>query len=144
MSIAAWAAGAAVAIGVAALAVSRIEDGLGAGNPRSPAADLDDVRESPATPAETPASKGGQSPSVSETTIERVLSSPGGTVVARCRGAQVYLASWSPAQGYRADDVRRGPAVEARVKFESAAGEFVVDVRCVSGVPHHTIERDDH
>ena len=38
-----------------------------------------------------------------------VLTSQGGTVLAECRPAGAYLVSWSPTQGYEADDVARGP-----------------------------------
>ena len=36
---------------------------------------------------------------------DTVLGTSGGTIVARCAGGRVTLVSWSPAQGYRADDV---------------------------------------
>jgi hypothetical protein len=58
-------------------------------------------------------------------------------VTAQCIGYLAYLVSWSPAPGYRVDDVRRGPAVEALVTFVmfSTRQETTVAVRCVSGVP---------
>ena len=52
----------------------------------------------------------GSTPSHSPTSgasVTRVLTSPGGSVVARCSApssaATVYLVSWSPAQGYQVD-----------------------------------------
>jgi hypothetical protein len=67
-----------------------------------------------------------------------VLTSQGGTVVADCQLADVYLVSWSPSQGYEAGKVVRGPAVVAQVTFESAANSVTVVVSCSSGVPAAT------
>ena len=53
---------------------------------------------------------------------DRAVTSPGGTAVARCDAAGAYLLSWSRAQGYRADDVHRGPAAEVWLQFESLKG----------------------
>jgi len=41
--------------------------------------------------------------------------------------------SWSPVQGYQADDVARGPATTARVVFESSANSVTVTVTCPDG-----------
>jgi hypothetical protein len=72
-----------------------------------------------------------------------VLATAGGTVVAECVGDQVTLRSWSPAQGYRVDDVDRGPATRARVKFKAGKGNEVrTDITCVGGVP--TAATRDH
>lgn len=62
-----------------------------------------------------------------------VLTSRGGTVLAECRAAGTYLVSWSPVQGYGATDVTRGPAITARVVFESAADSVTVKVSCPDG-----------
>jgi hypothetical protein len=83
-------------------------------------------------------------------TIERVLTSRGGSLVAWCSAGRAYLASWSPAQGYHADDVRRGPAVEARLIFQGAERDVTVAIRCIAGVPEASIQErpaeghDDH
>ena len=60
-----------------------------------------------------------------------------GVLTAQCTGQLAYLVSWSPAPGYRVDDVRRGPTTVARVTFvmSSTLGETTVGVGCVSGVP---------
>jgi hypothetical protein len=60
-----------------------------------------------------------------------------GVVTAECVGQLAYLVSWSPAPGYRVDDVWRGPAAVARVTFvmSSTRREAAVGVGCVSGVP---------
>jgi hypothetical protein len=113
------------------------------------------------TPSRGPTSSGGATPSGGVTPsggatssggatepssaagggIERALTSPGGSLVARCGAGQAYLASWSPAQGYEADDVRRGPAAEARLIFQGARDVVVVAVRCVAGVPEASIRQ---
>lgn len=64
-----------------------------------------------------------------------VLTSPGGTVVAECRPAGAYLVSWSPATGYEAGAVSRGPAVTARVTFNSDADSVTMRVSCPAGAP---------
>ena len=62
-----------------------------------------------------------------------VLTSRGGTVLAECRPAGAYLVSWSPVQGYEADDVTRGPVTTARVVFESDANSVTMMVSCPDG-----------
>ena len=63
------------------------------------------------------------------------LTSRGGTVVAECQSAGVYLVSWSPAQGYEVNTVIRGPAATAQVTFESIANSVTMAVTCPAGVP---------
>jgi hypothetical protein len=55
----------------------------------------------------------------------------------QCIGQLAYLVSWSPAPGYRVDDVRRGPAAIARVTFVMSATrqEVAFGVQCPAGVP---------
>ena len=74
------------------------------------------------------------------------LTSAGGEVVATCQGAQAYLVSWSPRQGYQVGDVIRGPALTARVTFESRANRVTMVVSCSAGMPSatsHTWVGDD-
>jgi hypothetical protein len=73
---------------------------------------------------------------------DQPLDSPGGTVVARCMAGGVYLAFWSPAQGFRVDDVIRGPAAVARVSFESLTQEVTMTIRCVGGVAQSTVGQE--
>lgn len=90
----------------------------------------------PASPTPPAASAGP--PVVSPTPgPPRQFTTSAGTVTAQCTGELAYLVSWSPAQGYRVDDVRRGPALEAQVTFEmfSTRQEAAILVRCVAGVP---------
>src|SRR5512142_3486437 len=76
-----------------------------------------------------------------------VLSSPGGSVLADCGGSGAYLISWSPQQGYQADDVVRGPAATAVVEFLNGSSGVRVAVTCAGSVPTeavHTLWQDDH
>lgn len=65
----------------------------------------------------------------------RVFTTAGGTAVAECVPGGVRLVSWSPAQGYRAGDVDRGPDDDVEVKFEGPSGEYELKVRCVGREP---------
>lgn len=78
---------------------------------------------SPASAAPPPSSSGA------------VLTSSGGEAVASCQGADAYLISWSPLQGYQVGGVSRGPALTARVTFESRADRVTMTVSCSAGVP---------
>ncbi len=64
-----------------------------------------------------------------------LLSSRGGTVLAGCAGSGAYLISWSPQQGYAADDVVRGPAAMARVVFLAGGAGVSLTVTCAGSVP---------
>jgi len=90
----------------------------------------------PAPPAPSaPAAAPAAAPAVPAATPSAgtVLTSLGGSVLAECRPAGAYLVSWSPVQGYQADDVARGPAATARVVFESSANSVTVTVTCPDG-----------
>ena len=98
----------------------------------SPAA----TQAAPAPPAPSaPAAAPAAAPAVPAATPSAgtVLTSLGGSVLAECRPAGAYLVSWSPVQGYQADDVARGPAATARVVFESSANSVTVTVTCPDG-----------
>src|SRR4029077_15570713 len=75
---------------------------------------------------------------------DRRLSSLGGDVVARCEAAGAYLAYWSPAQGFRTDDVKRGPAPVATLTFEGPNIEVTLKVPCAGGVPQLEVVSDHH
>ncbi|MGJ6960790.1 hypothetical protein ACSDR0_02690 [Streptosporangium sp. G11] len=80
----------------------------------------------------TPAAEPGKS---------RVITTAGGRVIARCENGLVTLRSWSPAQGFQADDVERGPAGRARVEFESEEDEVKIEVHCAAdGSPVHRVQ----
>jgi hypothetical protein len=84
-------------------------------------------------------------PSAAPVVVDGVVSSTGGSVVARCSygsaGPVVYLLSWSPAQGYSTDEVRRGPDHEAEVTF-TGAGEVQIHVTCGTSGPVGQVEYD--
>ena len=78
----------------------------------------------------------------SPTAVVRTLASKGGSVVAACRSGQVTLRSWSPAVGFRVDEVDAGPSGEAEIRFVSRTAEVKMQLRCVSGVPVAQTEYD--
>ncbi|MEU8382745.1 hypothetical protein [Streptosporangium sp. NPDC048865] len=83
------------------------------------------------TTTATPAAEPGKS---------RLIATAGGKVIARCENGLVTLRSWSPAQGFQADDVERGPASRARVEFETEEDEVKVEVHCAAdGTPVHRV-----
>jgi len=73
----------------------------------------------------------------------RVLQSEGGSVVARCTDGKVWLQSWSPANGFEADDVERGPASNAGLEFKSDDDEYRLRITCQSGRPTADVTHDD-
>ncbi len=79
----------------------------------------------PSTPGRSPASH----------SVSRSFASPGGTVAARCTASSVYLASWTPGQGFETDEHVRGPAKTAYVSFDSDDRKVFVTVSCRHGVP---------
>lgn len=86
-----------------------------------------------ASPSATPTPRHTVGPS-------RSLSSPGGTVIARCEGDLAYLMSWSPAQGWSVEEQARGPARSTMIKFEGDTDrnddlEVTLTVTCRSGAP---------
>ncbi|WP_433531714.1 septum formation initiator [Micromonospora sp. CA-263727] len=101
----------------------------------------------PATPTGVPTSAppvvtSPASPSA-EPGNRRSYTSRGGGVVAECVPGGAYLVSWYAHQGYRVDDVDRGPDDEAEVKFVGPGGEDELSVRCVGGVPMPEPDDDD-
>lgn len=97
-------------------------------------------RPSPTRPSESPAST--RPPTGPGAPGSKVvgLSSPGGTVFARCQGDQAYLTSWSPRTGFETEEAERGPDSRTSVKFEADDREVKVIVRCSGGRPVSEIE----
>lgn len=146
VSTLAWVGGACAAVVVAMLALSLIGDGLGTGATQplsgdAAAAERPLPRVTP--PPSASASGAERSPGPARqpprahppVAVTRLLSSSGGTAVGRCVADRVYLVSWSPAQGYRADEVWRGPGRVARVSFESTRREVTIEAHCDGGTP---------
>jgi len=99
---------------------------------RSAAASPAASQAAPAPPAPSATAAAPAVPAASPS-AGTVLMSPGGSVLAECRPAGAYLVSWSPVQGYEADDVTRGPAATARVVFESTGNSVTMKVSCPDG-----------
>jgi hypothetical protein len=145
--VAAWVlvAGATAAVGVAALDIA----GAGILGPASQPLSQQDVARRLAAMTSTPSSapptpSAPPSSATSPSPTPRGLSTPEGSVVAQCDNGQVYLVSWSPAQGYRVDDYARGPAASASIKFKNDTSEVVAIFTCVAGEPHVESAADDH
>lgn len=147
----AWSAGAAGAIVVGILALSLISGGLAdqtmplAIVPGSQSGAQDVESAAAPTPSASRHAKPQPSRSTARpkpTAVERTMTFTSGAVTARCEDDLAYLVSWSPAQGYRTDDVRRGPASMAKVTFESHRAEYAVLVGCVDGTPQGTVVHD--
>ena len=78
--------------------------------------------------------------------VRATLSSSAGTVVASCRSSQVTLVTWSPAIGYRVDEVHGGPAREVEITFTSdRQHDVTMVVTCsASGEPRASVHGDSH
>jgi hypothetical protein len=50
--------------------------------------------------------------------------------MASCQSGLAYLQSWTPTQGYTADDVIRGPAAQASIGFDRTTSEYKISVTC--------------
>jgi serine/threonine-protein kinase len=68
------------------------------------------------------------------------LTSAGGSVVARCDGAGVYVDSWTPNAGYVVKKAEHGPKQMIEVVFKSDRGPAVtMRITCVDGVPRTAV-----
>lgn len=156
--VSAWLLGAGAATGGSLLAVSVLGQGL-APTPsqqltetavsRALASEAVEVTPSPsapqpavstsATPLVPHVKKTSASPSAppspASQSTDTVLTSIGGTVMADCQAAGAYVASWSPAQGYEATKVIRGPAATAKVTFTNSRKLVTMAISCTGGTP---------
>lgn len=102
------------------------------------------------TPSTEPKSSGPSAPASASTArssattqpVERQLSGDAGTVVAQCQGSTVYLVTWSPAQGYQAGVLQRGPAHLATIVFSGYGRHVSFHIGCPGGTPAF-VEGDD-
>jgi hypothetical protein len=158
LAVLGWLATAAAAITAGVFAVGAIGHGI-AGSTTSPLSDqavAKALAKATRTSAAAPATSPNTSPTTSRPSAPRgttpeprpqtkVRQVRGGTVVVRCAGGQATLESWSPDQGYEADDVHRGPDSKVRVKFKSGRSELETEIGCRGDVPVILRERaDDH
>ncbi len=95
--------------------------------------------EAPKDPAPTPLTQPTKATTTDHTTT-RTISSPGGTIIARCTAATAYLVAWTPAQGFGVDKYARGPAESVLVQFDGNDEEFedqeiTMTVTCPAGEP---------
>jgi hypothetical protein len=160
-SLLAWTVGAVTAVGVGLLALSLIGDGLSVntGQPLTPDAIAREASSAPeprpgpppapvvtptkGTPSKQPSSRestGPPAPTARPTS--RIFTTSGGTAIARCTGNLAYLVSWSPREGYRYDNVERGPDDRVRVRFRSDDHKVDLRVTCVRGVPQARVDDD--
>ena len=95
----------------------------------SPSASTAAPSTAPASPSAAPAATAGGT----------LLTSSGGSVVAACGSSGAYLISWSPQQGYLAEDVVRGPAPQARVTFLAGQSGVSMSVSCNASTPSAAI-----
>jgi hypothetical protein len=66
----------------------------------------------------------------------RVLTTPGGSVVASCEFGMVWVEWLRPAIGFRVQDADQGPDVESKVTFKTDGQEVRVVLRCTDDGPH--------
>ncbi|GAA4221362.1 hypothetical protein GCM10023075_09780 [Streptosporangium album] len=92
-------------------------------------------------PASTPRPTSTPAVSPGSKDRSRLISTEGGTAIARCEEGLVTLRSWSPKEGFQVKSVDRGPDERARVEFESDETKVKIEVRCSpSGSPVHTVD----
>jgi hypothetical protein len=140
LGAAAWLAVAATATGAGVAAIGVLEDGITGS--RTPPLDRESVQRALSRTGAAVATVPASSPAAGEG-ITRVLGTGGGTVTARCAAGRVTLLSWTPAQGFRADKIVRGPANVASLKFESNTQEYKVTVGCDGRGPKISTSKDD-
>jgi hypothetical protein len=139
----AWAAALVAATVVGVTAVNAIGSGIvGAGQrPLSQSevdarlAALPSAPSAPTTPSPTSSSTPPPEPVVEPT----VVTSPGGSVIARCAGNLVEVVSAMPAQGFQA---RTEPGEDhPSIRFTSGRTRVEIRLRCVDGVPRPEIKK---
>jgi hypothetical protein len=137
----AWAGTVVVATAVGMSAVGAIGSGiLGAGQePLTP----DQVDQAlvaarsapPPASAPVPSSTSAAPPPTSP----EVITSPGGTIIARCADGPPEVVSATPAQGFRLHEEHEG----SEVRFRSRESEVEVELTCENGRAVGAVEIDD-
>ncbi|GGM28202.1 hypothetical protein ACFFX1_11510 [Dactylosporangium sucinum] len=67
--------------------------------------------------------------------VPKVLTSPGGSVVASCDRGMVWAQWLRPASGFRVADATQGPAKESRVTFKTDGREVRLVMHCADTGP---------
>jgi hypothetical protein len=135
-----WLAAAAAATTIGVVAISAAGSGI-AGSATTPLTS-DQVTKALASTSEQPTPQPAASPTGKGVT--RILATRGGSIIARCADGEASLLSWSPAQGYQADNIQRGPAPTTTMKFETGDTEIHVSITCPHGIPTlHTTTHTD-
>ncbi|HEX5497298.1 MAG TPA: hypothetical protein VFX70_22270 [Mycobacteriales bacterium] len=144
-------AGTAIAVGTWALSLVGGEISNRAVSPLSNAAINDGLRADRADDSDTTIGPQTSDPGTTPGAIVHPLNTAGGTINVNCQqGNLAYIVSWSPAQGYRADDdMVRGPATTARMAFEADKSAKVPEIsatlRCEQNIPSVvTVTHSDH
>lgn len=63
----------------------------------------------------------------------QTVDTPGGTIIARCRGAKTELVSWTPRQGFEADDEVSDPEGAVYLEFSGSDVKVHVALGCSEG-----------
>ncbi len=98
-----------------------------------------------AEPSPTPTDTGSPLEPPPAAPVSRTFSSAGGTVTAACTGDVITLRYWSPAQGYEADHVVRGPASTVSLRFrQGGRGHGIrLGFACNDGTPVQSATTSD-
>lgn len=145
LAVGGWLAAACVALAVGLVAVSALGRGiLEPGPPMVEPGEVEAELANPPPPADAEPAPDSPGPPEAILRAQHVERTPGGTVLMACaRSGQVSLLSWSPAQGFRVDDVQDEPDEEAEITFTTGERDVEVVVACRGGRPHATVEIDD-
>lgn len=86
----------------------------------------------PSPPPPSPTSGGdGQSQDNAQSQDRlQVVETSGGTIIARCRESKTALVSWTPRQGFEADEEVRGPDDAVYLEFSSDDVKVHVTIGC--------------
>jgi hypothetical protein len=131
VSAVAWTVGAASSVGIGLVALTMIGTGFS-----------DRPLEPVATPTAVDTASPGPWAAADPTTptgSDHTVATRGGTLIVRCVQSGVFLVGWSPAPGYRTDDLQRGPAPTVSMTFESTDREVSVNVACEANTAQPTI-----
>ena len=151
VAVAGWLAVALVATGVTLAAVTLIGSGIFGDSTRTRSQAEVAQALAALTPSQRPRTETGTvtapadpatSASSAPEAMRRLITSSGGNVLAECAGREVVVISWTPAQGYRVDDVDVEARGDVEVRFEGEDTDVKVKIRCADGRPVAEIDED--